>query len=176
MPPPGRLLLVRHAGTAATRAGRLPADEPAEGALPELSGWLGRVGTVLTSPAARCRVPGATLEPALGPWDLGSWTGRPLEELEDLAVWRADPTWSGHGGESLVALQQRVAALLQRWHADPARRLAVTHAAVVRAAVVHVLGAPPDAAWQLDVAPGSVTELHTSGTGWRVVRLGCRGG
>lgn len=119
-------------------------------------------------------MPGAAVEPDLGPWDLGSWTGLPLTELPDLAAWRGDPSWAGHGGESLVALQRRVAGLLHRWHARPGRLAAVTHAGVVRAAVTHVLQAPPEAAWELDVAPGSLTELHTTATGWRIVRVGCR--
>ncbi len=152
----------------------MPDDEPALGVLPDLTGWLGRSGTVLTSPAARCRVPGAEVEPALGSWDLGSWTGRPLAELPDLTAWYNDPAWSGHGGESLLALQERVAGLLGRWHTRAGRLAAVTHGAVVRAAVTTVLRAPPLAAWDLDVAPGSVTELHTTATGWRVVRVGCR--
>lgn len=114
------------------------------------------------------------MEAELRPWDLGAWAGLPLADLPDLAAWRSDPTWSGHGGESLLALQQRVAALLRRWHCRPGRLVAVTHAGVVRAAVTHVLQAPPEAAWDLDVAPGSVTELHTTATGWRVVRVACR--
>lgn len=152
----------------------MPADEPASGELPDLARWLGRSGRLVTSPAARCRVAGAAVEPALGPWDLGAWTGRTLAELPDLAVWRSDPAWAGHGGESLLALQGRVAALLDRWRAHPGRLAAVTHAGVVRAAVTHVLRAPPEAAWDLDVALASVTELHTTPTGWRLVRVGCR--
>lgn len=175
MPPPGRLLLVRHPGTSATRAARVPADEPPEHPLPDVTGWLGRAGQVVTSPAARCRVAGTPVEAALRPWDLGSWTGLPLAELPDLAAWRADPAWAGHGGESLLALQTRVGGLLDRWHERPGRWVAVTHAAVVRAAVVHVLRAPALAAWDLDVAPASLTELHTTPTGWRLVRVGCRG-
>lgn len=174
MPTPGRLLLVRHAGTEATRSGRLPADEPAGAPLPDLTGWLGRHGQVVTSPARRCQLPGATVEPDLGPWDLGRWTGLPLAEVPDLARWRAEPSWAGHGGESLEDVQRRVAALLGRWHSRPGRWAAVTHAAVIRAAVLHALRAPAGAAWDLDVAPGSVTELHSTAGGWRVVRVGCR--
>ena len=162
---------MRHPGTEATRTARIPADEPATAAPPDLTGWLGRTGRVVTSPAARCRVPGADVDPALGPWDLGGWTGLALDALPDLASWRSDPSWAGHGGESLLALQQRIATLLARWHDRPGRWAAVTHAAVVRAALTHALGAPPQAAWDIDVAPSSVTELHTTPAGWRVVRV-----
>ena len=152
----------------------MPADEPAGGPLPDVTGWLGRSGRVVTSPARRCRVPGAEIEPDLGPWDLGRWTGLSLADVPDLAAWRADPTFAEHGGESLQQVQLRVSTLLGRWHSRPGRWAAVTHAAVVRAAVLHALGAPAGAAWDLDIAPGSVTELHTRVGGWRVVRVGCR--
>jgi broad specificity phosphatase PhoE len=150
----------------------VPADEPATQPLPDMSGWLGRSGLVVTSPAARCRVPGALVEPRLGPWDLGEWTGRPFEEL-DLAPWRSDPSFTGHGGESLVALSARVSALLSEWRSHSGRVAALTHAAVIRTAVVHALRAPLAAAWDIDVALGSLTELHTTPAGWRLVRLSC---
>ena len=145
----------------------MPLDEPAEHALPDVSAWRGRTGTVLTSPALRCRVEGSTIEPLLGPWDLGRWAGLPLLELPELAAWRTDPAYDGHGGESALALAARVAGLDSR----TSRIVAVTHAAVIRMAVLHALGAPVQAAWQLDIAPGSFTELHASGSGWRVARV-----
>ena len=94
--------------------------------------------------------------------------------MPNFAVWRADPAYNGHGGESLLAVQARVAGLLHDWRERPGRLAAVTHAAVVRAAVLHALDAPPASAWQLDVAPGSLTELHATPTGWRVVRVNDR--
>lgn len=153
----------------------MPGDEPAAGPLPDLSGWLGRSGTAVTSPARRCRVAGAPVEPALGPWDLGSWTGRPWEGL-DLARWRLDPAYDDHGGESLLALRGRVSALLEDWRGRPGRLVAVTHAAVVKAAVTVALRAPADAAWDVDVHPSSLTELHATPGGWRVVRVNAPGG
>lgn len=128
----------------------------------------------MTSPALRCRVAGAPVEDRLRPWDLGTWTGRPLQEL-DLEGWRETPSYDAHGGESLQALASRVAGLLQDWHGRDERVLAVTHAAVVKAAVVHALRAPLVAVWDLDVHPASVTELHATTTGWRVVRVNDRG-
>lgn len=156
-----------------TRAALVPGDEPAVGELPDLTGWLGRAGTVVTSPARRCAVRGAAVEPGLGPWDLGEWTGRPWEQL-DLASWRADPAYDGHGGESLLSLTARVGGLLDEWRGRTGRVAAVTHGAVIKCAVVHALQAPPAAVWDLDVAPGSVSELHATATGWRVTRVGCR--
>lgn len=150
----------------------MPADEPALGALPDLNGWLGRSGAVVTSPARRCLQPGAAVDPRLGPWDLGAWVGRPFAEL-DLAGWRADPAYDAHGGESLVALQERTAALMAGWHGRSGRLAAVTHAAVIKSIVVQALRAPLDAVWDVDVPPGSCTELHAGPGGWRLTRLSC---
>lgn len=86
-------------------------------------------------------------------------------------AWRDDPAYDAHGGESLSALLERVGGLLARWHDHQGRTMAVTHAAVIKAAVVHALGAPAQATWDLDVHPGSATELHTGSRGWRVVRV-----
>lgn len=150
----------------------MPADEPAAGPLPDLATWLGRSGTAVTSPARRCVQPGLPVEPRLGPWDLGAWTGRPFDEL-DLHSWRHDPTFEGHGGESLTALSARVTSLLTEWHGRSGRLAAVTHAAVIKAMVVHALGAPVQAVWDVDVTPASVTELHSTSDGWRLTRLSC---
>lgn len=168
-----RLLLVRHPGTAATRAPVVPADEAATDPPPDLTSWLGRSGSVVTSPARRCRVPGSPVDPRLAPWDLGDWTGRPLSDL-DLVSWRSDPAFAGHGGESLLALSERVRALLSDWHGHTGRIAAVTHAPLIKMAVVQALRAPVEAVWDVDVAPGSTTELHSTPSGWRVTGVSCR--
>lgn len=151
----------------------MPDDEPAADPLPDLTGWLGRSGTVVTSPARRCAQPGAPVDSRLGPWDLGDWTGRPFDGL-DLEDWRSDPAYDAHGGESLVALHTRAAGVLDDWHGRSGRLAAVTHAAVIKVMVVHALRAPVEAVWDVDVLPASVTELHAISTGWRLTRLSCR--
>lgn len=148
----------------------VPDDAPATGALPDLSRWLGRSGTVVTSPALRCRVEGATVVQALAPWDLGDWRGRSFADL-DLAAWRTDPAYDAHGGESLIALHRRMTDLLATWHPRSGRIAAVTHAALIKVAVVVAMRAPIDAVWDVDIAPGSMTELHATPVGWRVVRV-----
>ena len=50
---------------------------------------------------------------------------------------------------------------------------AITHGEVVKAAVVHALGAPLLAFWRIDAAPLAITELHAHGGRWTVVRLNC---
>jgi broad specificity phosphatase PhoE len=120
-------------------------------------------------------VPDAPVEPLLRPWDLGDWAGLPLADLPDLRAWRADPGYDGHGGESLLSLIRRAEVLLAGWQGRTGRLAAMTHAAVVRAALLVVLRAPPAAFWDIDVAPGGLTELHSSGSGWRVTRVNATG-
>lgn len=133
-------------------------------------GLVARGGRLVTSPARRCQVPAGVVEPALRPWDLGRWRGQPLAALDpaELARWRAEPTFDGHGGETLLALTDRVTGLLQGWRqltrADQV--VAVTHGAVIKAAVVVALNAPLHAVWDIDVHPRSVTELRPRPGGW----------
>lgn len=82
-----------------------------------------------------------------------------------------DPDASPHGGESLSALLARVAGWMAQQAAVDGRAIVVTHGGVVRAAVVHALGAPAPAAWRIDVAPLSVTELHARDGRWTVTRV-----
>lgn len=140
--------------------------------MPDLSGWLGRDGNVVTSPARRCRVSGAAVDALLGPWDLGRWAGLALSDVPDLPIWRADPSYDDHGGESLLALLDRTKALLGQWRDSDGRLAAITHGAVVRAVLTTVLGAPPQAFWDIDIAPGGATELHGSRVArWRVIHV-----
>lgn len=116
-------------------------------------------------------MPGAPIEPLLAPWDLGCWTGLQLTDIPDLMTWRNDPTYNAHGGESLLVLLERTRTLLTQSQDHPHRLAAITHSAVIRAAVVGVLHAPPEAFWDIDVTPGAITELHGSGPKWRIIRV-----
>jgi broad specificity phosphatase PhoE len=130
---------------------------------------------VLSGPAPPCVQTASVfgtpvIEPDLADCDYGSWTGRELGEIssEDLHRWRTDPDSTPHGGESRTELVRRVGTWLGTM-ADPDRRtvLAVTHAAVVRAAVMHALDSA--AFWRIDVEPLSVTRLRTGPRGWTLV-------
>ncbi|MEO3809072.1 histidine phosphatase family protein [Sphaerisporangium sp. B11E5] len=183
-----RLVLVCHAATAAVRQARVAADDPLDahgltdaGAA---AGVLRRAGTAFRGPETRCRQTAEALgldaapDPAFADLDLGSWTGRTLaglgaEEPEALHAWLTDPDARPHGGETLRELLTRVSHRLDAIPATPAARLvAVTHPAVVRAAVLHVLTAPPAAFWRLDVPPLSQTHLSRQTDGWRLRETG----
>ena len=139
------------------------------------------------------------IEPLVRECDFGRWAGRTLAEIEpaEAGEWMRDPDRAPHGGETLRDFAARVARWLEaqidpptrlKGAAEPAARahrasrprdevarcrIVITHGGVVRAAVVHALGAPLDAFWRLDVAPLSVTELTgRAAGGWTLKRIG----
>jgi len=179
-----RLLLVRHASTAAVRAAAFGADEPLDAAGLEgaarLAARLPR-GDVLISPARRAAETAAGLdvsrvEPALAECDFGTWAGRPLAEIastqpEAVHAWMTDPDSAPHGGESLTALLARVATWMEDEATLDGTAIAITHGGVVKAAVATALDAPPSAFWRIDVSPLSITELHAHDGRWTVTRV-----
>lgn len=172
-----RLTLVSHGMTEAMAAGRFPADEPlnALGAhqVAELAAT--QAGT---DPGMLCCAPElragqtaqalggpATIEPALADLDCGRWRGMALPDVDPagLASWLTDPTATPHGGESIAALFDRVRYWLDGVSARGGRHTAVTHPAVIRAAVLTALSAAPTSFWRIDIAPAGRTTLHYRG-------------
>lgn len=178
-----RLLLVRHAATSATRAGAFPADEPlddrAHAAAAVLARALPRRCEVLSSPALRCRQTAAAaglevrLDARLAECDFGRWAGSALADVDpaEARAWIDDPDAAPHGGESLRAFAARVSEWIDDEAGAEGAAAAITHAGVVRAAIVHALGAPLAAFWRIDAAPLSVTELHARDGRWTLTRL-----
>ena len=178
-----RLTLIRHAPSDATRRSAFPVDEPLDSrAVDEaraLAARLDRADLAWTSPAARARQTAealgldATVAPELDECDFGAWRGRTLAELDSedpvaVAAWIEDPAAAPHGGESLLAVLDRVRGWLDAHSGDGSRTIAVTHAGVIRAALVCALDAPAHAFWRFDVAPLSRTVLHAHDGRWTV--------
>ena len=84
-----------------------------------------------------------------------------------------DPDSFPHGGESLAVFATRIARWLDAQAEQDGRAVAITHGEVVKAAVVHALGAPLLAFWRIDASPLAVTELHAHGGRWTIARLNC---
>jgi len=186
-----RLVLVTHASTSATQDARFPADESLDargaGLAADASGALRRMDQVFRGPEARCAETAAALglpasasasaSAALADLDLGAWRGRTLADLEserpaELLSWLTDPDSAPHGGESLGALTERVSAWLDALPPGPSRIAAVTHPAVVRAAVLRVIGAPLTCFWRLDTGPLTQTWLSHHGGRWQLRETG----
>jgi broad specificity phosphatase PhoE len=99
--------------------------------------------------------------------DYGNLDGTPLRDLpaDVWAAWRADPTLSPGGGESLADLGARVAAACADLAEEAARAdvIVVTHVSPVKAALAWSLGVGPDVSWRAFVAPASITRIATGG-------------
>ncbi|MEI5997491.1 histidine phosphatase family protein [Paraburkholderia bengalensis] len=183
-----RLLMISHPATAAQRKGTFPdGDDPLDARAVEEAAacraanadWLA-AEAAFASPA-RCATEAArifgfaavTREPALADADYGRWRGRRLvdiarDEPDALAVWTRDPSAAPHGGESFDALTRRVGGWLDALseHGHRGTLIAVTHAPVIRAVLVHVLHAPSTAFTQIDVPPLAIVELQRGERGW----------
>jgi broad specificity phosphatase PhoE len=182
-----RLDLLAHGPSSATRAARFPDNEGMEGsavsALEALHGKLRSYSCVLTSPARAAQETTvalgleATVETALQDCDYGRWRGLEVADVagrepEKFAAWLSDPTAAPHGGESLAALIERAGVWLGQSLTREGATLAVTHAAVVRAAIVSALGAGSSAFWRIDVAPLALARLSGREGRWNLVALG----
>ena len=182
-----RLDLLAHGASAATRLARFPDDEALEtssvAALQALRGRLRPYARVLTSPARAAHETAgalgfdAEIETALSDCDYGRWRGLASKDVaerepEAFAAWLSDSAPAPHGGESVTALIERTHAWLTQSLAREGATLAVTHAAIVRAAIVNALGAGPSSFARIDVAPLSLVRLSGHGHRWNLVALG----
>jgi broad specificity phosphatase PhoE len=89
-----------------------------------------------------------------------------MAEAEAATAWIDDPAFAGHGGESFDMLAGRIAAWLAARRTIEGVVLAITHAAVLRAAAIAVLGAPTAAFWRIDAGPLSALTLSSDGRRW----------
>jgi broad specificity phosphatase PhoE len=177
-----RLTLVSHAMTDAMAAGRFPADEPLNDiGCRQAKAVVGldvpNDTRLFAGPERRARQTAqllgldAAVQPRLADLDCGAWRGRALDELDrdDLAGWLTDPARAPHGGESIVVLIDRVAGwLASLTQGATVPTVAVTHPAVIRAAIVLALDAPPKSFWRIDIAPAGKTAMHFRGDRWTV--------
>ncbi len=97
--------------------------------------------------------------------DFGSWSGMTFDQLEPLAEWRAFNTHRSSAGvpqgEHALDVQARVMRALARVRTDHASETValVSHADVIRAAVLYCAGAPIDLFDRFEISPASVTAI-----------------
>jgi broad specificity phosphatase PhoE len=179
---PSRLTLISHASTSAQRLSAFPADEPLEeSALTKraILNWQPpRANQILTAPELRTQQTAKALNLTATPTnelrDLnhGTWQGRTLNDLyaEDpaaIAQWLSDSAATPHNGESITTLITRVEDWLTTLVAEEKKHtIAITHPAVIRAAILHTLNAPPQSFWRIDIAPLTLTDLRHNGRTW----------
>jgi len=178
---PTHLVLLCAGATASFRAARFadpadPLDEGGRAAVRRFVPGGRRFDRCMVAPTAAARETAALLalsgedEPALRDIDAGDWTGRGLDELDPaaLAAWLAAPGDGAPGGEGMAAVADRVGAWLDGLAAGSV--LAVTHVAVIRAAVAHILGVPAAATMGIDVTPLMRVTLSRHGR-WRLQEM-----
>ena len=174
-----RLTLVSHAMTDAMAAGRFPADEPlndtgrrqAEAAArPHITADTRQ----FTGPERRARQTAQLLglqaitEPQLADLDCGRWRGQALDAVgsAELRQWLTQPASAPPGGESVTALMDRVRGWLESLTDNAVRTVAVTHPAVIRAAIVVALNVAPETFWRVDVKAVSSVAMYFRGNSW----------
>ena len=171
-----RLTLFSHGMTDAMADGRFPADEPlnAIGRRQVEAVDAGAAPRQLCGPERRTRQTAnllglqAETEPLLADLDCGRWSGEALAALPpgELEAWLGRPVAAPHGGESIADLTSRAARWLESLTANPLRTVAVTHPAVVRAAIVAALNIAPASFWRIDVAPVGRVVMHFRDGRW----------
>ena len=179
------LTWICHASTAAARTAAFPADETID-AIGERDCGKARLhlsaDRIWAAPELRTRRTAellglsSSIETALRDVDHGRWAGLALEDViakepDGLKAWMEDPVAVPHGGESMRALVDRVSDWMEKRRVVGGREIAVTHPNVVRMAIAHTLGAGPEAARNIDVAPLGMAVTGWNGH-WRLRALG----
>ena len=178
-----RLVLVACAPTAATRRAAFPLDEPLDDKgladATTLASSLRKPDRALTSPALRARQTAAALgldavtADALRDLEYGGWAGATAAEIhardaKGFAAWLQDAAATPHGREPVARLLARTRAWMRDLTKGDGRVIAVTHAPVIRAAIMAALDAPFAAFWRIDVPPLGRVSLNADGDRWRL--------
>jgi broad specificity phosphatase PhoE len=165
----GRTLVGRMPGVSLSPAGRREAERLAS----LLSGYplqaiytsaLQRARETALPAARRLRVP-LHEHDGLMEVNFGEWTGRDFAELEQLAGWRHYNAQRASapvpGGECAAEVQRRILSTLEslaRRHPDQTIA-AVTHAELIRAAVLYYRGLSLDRFSECGIDPASITAV-----------------
>jgi broad specificity phosphatase PhoE len=183
-----RLILICHASTDAVRKSAFPSDEPLDQhgrtEAAALAGRLPHADQSWTSPELRTRQTAEALQlnaialSALRDCNYGAWQGLRLSDVsarhpQAVSTWLHDPAAAPHGGESLQEFAQRIGEWLDGENVMNRTAIVVTHASVIRAAIVHAIGATPQSFWRIDIAPLSMTRLSGANGRWNLVSAGC---
>jgi broad specificity phosphatase PhoE len=116
-------------------------------------------------------------EEALDEIDVGEWGGRPFEALAPERAWQS---WNSARhlhrapeGEAMLDVQQRVVAHLMemRRRHPTCVFVIVTHAEVIRSALLYCLGMPVFAFASIEVSPAAVVRLHMDDYGVKLMAM-----
>ena len=175
------IIFARHGRTAVNRGGRLqgridaPLDEFGLRQAEAMAAALADAAPVrvVTSPLVRARATAEAVAAAVGlavevddrlvELDYGDWDGVPMVDVpaDAWTRWHDDPNFAPPGGESLLAVGERVADFCAEVLAAAERGpvVAVTHVSPIKMAVCAALGADPLASWRMFCSVASVTRI-----------------
>lgn len=187
----GRLYLVRHAQTSWNKVGRyqgredIPLDLDGERQAGSLANFLKKenFNVIYTSPLLRAYDTAKTIafgrrcelktEKGLVELCYGEWEGLTRKEIEISCPelfyrWHNNPTGIKlPGGESLFELKERVLPIFYKWvklHQEESI-LIVTHAAVIKVFLCHLLGLELSRYWQFNQDNCALNVVEVSGSG-----------
>ena len=147
-----------------------------------------RLAALYCSPRERTRETGEAIASASGlappheldgldEIDFGDWTGKTFAELDADEAWRAGNARRSEAvtanGESFADVTRRVVGVMDQLairHAGATVGL-VTHADVIKAAVLHHLRLSADDWWRIEISPASITRLRLAGHGAQLLGL-----
>jgi broad specificity phosphatase PhoE len=172
------IAFVRHGQTAVNRDGRLQGRVDAhlselgveQAAVVGRALAAGSITRVVTSPLRRAQETAAAIAAPHGlavsvderliELDYGEWDGARLQDIptEQWAVWRADPSFTPPGGESLLDVTGRISDFLGTVETD-GLVIAVSHVSPIKAAVCIALGVDERASWRMQLGLATVTRV-----------------
>jgi broad specificity phosphatase PhoE len=182
-----RLTFIAHAATDAQRHAAFPLDEPiTEQEIAKIAAlkWEApRAKHVWSAPEQRAQQTSKALGlhavavDELRECDYRRWRGRRMDEVQadnpdGILAWLTDPGAAPHGGESIEELIGRVGRWLDEQR-EKNHTIAVTHPAVIRAAIIYALRIPVQTFWRFDISPLTFTDLRFSGNLWTLRCIGC---
>jgi len=182
------IVFVRHGHTRQTEQGKLYSDQAAlltekgRTQAEAVAGWLPAEASqiLLSSTAERvtetAKIVSAALSlpiklvPGLDEQSVGEWEGRTYLEIkkenpEQYKNWCEDPIRNrAPAGESIVDVYERVKSDIAKLIAEHKGQkiVLVTHAGVIRSAIVEALGMPIDNFWRISVPTGSASKIDYS--------------
>jgi alpha-ribazole phosphatase len=131
--------------------------------------------------------PGVIVEPNLAEQSFGDWQGMKYTDLTAMQAdayhrfWLAPAHEAPPGGESFIAVMERVSRAIRRLTEEHATRdiIAVTHGGTIRAALAEALDLTPEAALAFSIDNLSLTRIERFdgpgvGHGWRVASVNQR--
>ncbi len=180
-----RLILIAHAPTEALRRAAFPLNEPIldRKGSEEVVWQAPRVERIYLAPEVRAQqtshllgLEGEIIEELLD-CDYGTWRGRPMDEVQvdqpdGIQAWLTKPEAAPHGGESIEDLISRAGRWMESLNSVRST-IAITHPAVIRAAIIYALRIPAQTFWRFDIPPLSLTDLRFSRDVWTVRCAGC---